>query len=187
MSSVTATRRDALVEAAFQRVAQSGFEGLRLRQVADDVGIDHSTLHHHIATRQALVEAVAEYAIGQFRATAPVGTSPAAALHHQLEALRLMMVQRPELFTVSAELDLRARRDPVVRAMLDGYESGWRSVLVEMFAGGTWAVSLRPQVAAEIVIAAVKGVRLVPDRAGEVFTQLEALLTGAPDQEQNRP
>lgn len=34
-------------------------EGLRLRQVADAVGIDHSTLHHHVATKQDLVEGVA--------------------------------------------------------------------------------------------------------------------------------
>ena len=64
-------RRTQLVAAAFRRVAESGFEGLRLRQVAEDVGIDHSTLHHHFATKQALVEAVAEYTTRQFWETAP--------------------------------------------------------------------------------------------------------------------
>ena len=52
--------------AAFERVAEIGFEGLRLRQVAEQVGIDHSTLHHHFATKQALVAAVAEYTTRQF-------------------------------------------------------------------------------------------------------------------------
>ena len=59
------------MHAAFERVAEIGFEGLRLRQVAEQVGIDHSTLHHHFATKQALIVAVAEYTTRQFWPTAP--------------------------------------------------------------------------------------------------------------------
>ena len=40
-------RRQALVEAAYRRIAECGFEGLRLRDVAAEVGIDHSTIHHY--------------------------------------------------------------------------------------------------------------------------------------------
>ncbi|MGH8931409.1 MAG: TetR/AcrR family transcriptional regulator [Egibacteraceae bacterium] len=173
-------RRDELVEAAFRRVAQSGFEGLRLRQVADDVGIDHSTLHYHVATKQDLIVGVAEYTTRQFWSTLPAGPDPASQLRGHLEALRRLMVERPELFTVTAELDLRARRDPAVRVAMDEYESGWRAALIEVLSRGAqgqaWAPEVRPQIAAETLIAAVKGVRLVPDRAGEVFAQLEALL-----------
>ena len=63
------------MRAAYARVAEIGFEGLRLRQVAEQVGIDHSTLHHHFATKQALVAAVAEYTTRQFWTTAPSATS----------------------------------------------------------------------------------------------------------------
>lgn len=48
-------RRQALVEAAFRCIAEKGFEGLRLRDVAAKVGIDHSTLHYHFPTKEDLV------------------------------------------------------------------------------------------------------------------------------------
>ena len=57
-------RRQALVEAAYRRIAECGFEGLRLRDVAAEVGIDHSTIHHYFPTKQALVTAVVDYAFG---------------------------------------------------------------------------------------------------------------------------
>jgi AcrR family transcriptional regulator len=168
-------RRQELVAAAFRRVAEVGFEGLRLRQVSQEVGIDHSTLHHHFATKQDLVEAVAEYATRQFHVTRPAAADPATALRAHLEGLRRLMLARPELLIVSAELDLRARRDPAVRSVMERLESGWRETLAEMLTGGV----ADPARAAELVIATVKGVRLVPERAADVFAHLEALLLGA--------
>lgn len=162
--------------AAFRRVAEVGFEGLRLRQVAEDAGIDHSTLHHYFASKQDLVQAVTEYTTGQFVPTAPAGRTPPERLRAHLAALQQLMHERPELLTVSAELDLRARRDPAVRAALDRQESGWRAALISVFEQGSWAAPLTPAAAAELVIAAVKGVRLVPETAGEAFAALEALL-----------
>lgn len=176
-------RRDQLVEAAFHLVAEVGLEGLRLRQVADAVGIDHSTLHHHVATKQDLVSAVAEYTTRQFWTTMPADADPAAVLHGHLAALRTMVTERPELFTVTAELDLRARRDPSVRALLDRFEAGWRERLRDLLArgtrSGTWSPGTDVEATTELVIAVVKGARLAPATAGVVFDQLEALLTDA--------
>jgi TetR/AcrR family transcriptional repressor of nem operon len=166
-------RRDELVEAAFRLVATTGLEGLRLRDVADAVGIDHSTLHHHVATKQELIEAIAEYTVGPLRTTMPTEGEPGSRLGGHLATLHGLMVKRPELFTVSAELDLRARRDPAVRAVMGQHEAGWRAALVEeLQARGARA----PTAAAELVIAAVKGVRLHPSVAGAVFAELETLL-----------
>lgn len=171
-----------MVAAAFRRVAVVGFEGLRLRQVAEDVGIDHSTLHHHFATKQDLVGAVAEYTTRQFWTTAPHDADPASALREHLMALRRMIEDRPDLLVVTAELDLRARRDPAVATAMERHEAGWREVLTGVLAAGSargvWATSVDPVVAAELVIAAVKGARLAPGVAAQVFEQLEALLIG---------
>jgi AcrR family transcriptional regulator len=167
-------RREQLVAAAFRRVAESGFEGLRLRQVAEDVGIDHSTLHHHFATKQALVEGVAAYTTRQFWETSPPATDPSTALRVHLRALQQMIVERPELFAVTVELDLRARRDPAVAAAMAEHESGWRAKLVEILTD----LVPDPETSAELVIAAVKGVRLLPDVAGPVLDLLAEQLTG---------
>jgi AcrR family transcriptional regulator len=166
-------RRDQLVEAAFRRVADIGFEGLRLRQVAEDVGIDHSTLHHHFATKQDLIDAVAAYTTRQFWSTGPPAAAGAdAQLRAHLDALCRMIVERPDLFAVTVELDLRARRDPAVAAAMAEHESGWRAVLVRILSD----LTSDPSTAAELVIAAVKGVRLVPNVAGPVLERLAGQL-----------
>ena len=104
-----------LVRAAFERVAQVGFEGLRLRQVAEDAGIDHSTLHHYFATKQDLIGAVAEYATRQFWVLGEsVPDDPVDAMRAHLTGLRRMIEDWPELLVVTVELDLRARRDATV-------------------------------------------------------------------------
>jgi hypothetical protein len=60
------------------------------------------------------------------------------------------------------------------------HEAGWRevltTVLAEGVAHGSWSVAVDAAAGAELVIAAVKGARLVPEVAGQVFGQLEALL-----------
>ncbi|MHA6620247.1 TetR/AcrR family transcriptional regulator [Pseudonocardia sp. DLS-67] len=170
----TGNRRAQLVSAAFRRVAESGFEGLRLRQVAEDVGIDHSTLHHHFATKQSLIEAVAAHTTRQFWETSPPAPDPAAALRAHLGVLQQMIVEQPDLFAVTVELDLRARRDAAVAAAMAQHESGWRERLVEILAG----LVPDPGTSTELVIATVKGVRLRPDVAGPVLDVLAAQLTG---------
>ena len=171
------SRREALVDAAFARVADAGFEGLRLRQVADDAGIDHSTLHHHFATKQDLVNAVVLHTTRRLAATAPPdGPDPASRLRAHLDTLRRLSETEPELFTVTAELDLRARRDPAVRAALERREAGWRAGLAAVLAE---AGVPEPGVGAELVVATVKGVRLTPELAPAVFDRLAAALTGA--------
>ena len=168
--------------AAFRRVAEVGFEGLRLRQVAEDVGIDHSTLHHHFATKQDLIDAVTEYTTRQFWMLGDGPDDPVGALRAHLSGLRTMIDERPGLLVVTAELDLRARRDTAVAATLARYEAGWREVLVDMLTAGNergaWAGPVDPAVVTELVIAVVKGVRLAPDRAGPVFAQLQTMLIG---------
>lgn len=64
-------------------------------------------------------------------------------------------------------MDLRARRDAQVAATIAAVEGGWRGVLGDL--------GLTPgQV--ELLIATVKGVRLVPAHAREVLMQTSDLL-----------
>lgn len=161
--------------AAFRQVASVGFEGLRLRQIAEDVGIDHSTLHHHFPGKKEIVAAVAEYAIGQF-GPGLLGEEPAAgSLSGLLERVRVVLEDSPEVLAVTAELDLRARRDPMVRAVLAEHETNWRESLRALLNTGEWSPRLDVDSAVELVIAAVKGVQLAPEAAGPAFAQLDVL------------
>ncbi|WP_016700648.1 TetR/AcrR family transcriptional regulator [Actinoalloteichus spitiensis] len=175
-----------VVQAAFRVVADVGFEGLRMRRVAADVGLDQSTLHHYFATKDALIEAVAEYTTSRLAATAPPwDLEPPAALAAHLDALRTLMRSEPELLTVSAELDLRGRRDPKVRREVDRHEAGWRQALSALLADLPRA-GLPVEDAVEWVIAAVKGVRLTPELAPAVLDPLATLLTAPAPEGGNR-
>ena len=48
-------RQQALVLAAFNQIAERGFEGLRTREVAAGVGLNIATLHYYFPTKEALI------------------------------------------------------------------------------------------------------------------------------------
>src|SRR5688572_20963460 len=64
------TRRSAdeaqrvILDAAEQRLAQVGPAGLRLQEVAADAGIAHPTILHHFGSREGLIHAVVQRALG---------------------------------------------------------------------------------------------------------------------------
>ena len=170
-------RRQSLIEAAFDAVADRGFEGLRLRDVAAAAGIDHSTLHHHFATKQDLIDAVVAHAVAQFRAASEASTASAGEqLRLHLDGLARMMQERPALFVVMRELDLRAARDAAVRAIIVKHEEGWRLTLARRLEAVPLPAGLDLDAGVELIIAAVKGVSLRPALAPFVLAQLQQLL-----------
>jgi len=166
-------RRDTLVQAAFERLASHGFEGLRLRVIAEAAGIDHSTLHHYFPTRQHLIEAVVGFATSQFWSTIPATGTAETRLRAHLATQARMIGERPELFNVLRELDLRATRDPAVAAVVTSGEAAWRSSLIELLTGKP---GVEPNAAADLIVATIKGLSFNPDRANAVLSQLDTLL-----------
>ena len=55
--------RREILQAAERRLAESGPQGLRLQDVAADVGISHPAVLHHFGSREGLVHAVIQQAI----------------------------------------------------------------------------------------------------------------------------
>src|SRR4030081_825683 len=105
-------RREELVQAAFNQIAERGFEGLRTREVAAEVGVNIATLHYYFPTKEALIRGVVELAMQRFRSTlAPHGSS-ADQLRNHLRAVRLLLRNEPQLGTVMGELALPAARGP---------------------------------------------------------------------------
>lgn len=176
-------RGKALVLGAFRLIAERGFEGLRLRDVAASAGIDHSTLHHYFPTKRDLVAAVVGYAVDEFRRRAEVeeGLGASGRMRAHLYRLARELRTRPELYLVLREMDLRATRDPAVRAMLDQPERGWRAALCERFReAGRPAGSVDPERAAELVIAAAKGAGFAPAAGADALELLAQLLCPEP-------
>ena len=53
-----ADARSAILDATEQRLVEHGPSGIRLQDVANDVGVSHPTILHHFGSRERLVEAV---------------------------------------------------------------------------------------------------------------------------------
>ena len=122
-------RRQALVRAAFNQIAERGFEGLRTREVAAEVGLNIATLHYYFPTKETLVRAVVEYATRRFRSTLTPHGSPTDQLRNHLRAVRDLLRDEPTLGTVMGELALRTARDPVIAGIMRETNDAWHRTL----------------------------------------------------------
>ena len=171
MSADTSTtqatsRRDALVRAAFEVIAERGFEGLRTREVAARVGVNVATLHYHLPSKDDLVAAVARHLAERYRDehAPPVAPAAAAALTRLRQEFADAQHYRsacPDLMRVFRELALRAERDPTVEAVLSPLYRYWSDALTDMLEDGVRDGSLRgdldPRAGATVLVAFLWG------------------------------
>jgi len=179
-------RKRALVAAAYERIAEHGFEGLRTRDVAGDVGINIATLHYYFPTKEALIRAVVGYAMGRFVATIPTEGSGTEVLRGHLQALARLMKEDSGLWAVMGELSLRAPRDPELARIFQQTDHAWHRKLAELLRDaqkdGALTQEIEPEDAAAAVVATLKGLSLPtmagfdPKRVDQVFGQLERWL-----------
>jgi AcrR family transcriptional regulator len=159
-------RRQALVLAAYRRVAKQGFEGLRTRDIAADVGVNVATLHYYFRTKEALIRAVVDHAMERFRTTFVPGRSPGAQLQAHFRGVLRLVRDEPELFTVMGELAQRSARDPAIAAILTQTDETWhttlRGLLKHAQAEGLIEPRLDPDATAALVTATFRGTFMLP-------------------------
>jgi AcrR family transcriptional regulator len=185
-------RRQALVLAAYAQIAARGFEGLRTRDVAAGAGVNIATLHYYYPTKEALIRGVLGHVMRRFRSTLSGEGSPAAQLRGHLRGLLRLLREEPELFAVMGELALRAQRDPGIAELVGDTSEAWhlqlRNLVRQGVEEGDLDPGLRPDDVAAVVVAASKGVCMLPmaaanpERAQQTFGQLERWLGVAPGQ-----
>ncbi|HSS92445.1 MAG TPA: TetR/AcrR family transcriptional regulator [Candidatus Dormibacteraeota bacterium] len=179
-------RTDELVQAAYRRIAEAGFEGLRTRDVADEVGVNIATLHYYFPTKEALIRGVVGHAMGRFRTAFAPGSKPGEQLAAQFQGIRRLARDEPELFVVMGELALRSGRDPAIAAIFRETIEAWHSTLVTLVRHaqneGFVEKRLDPDTVASLVIATLNGLFMVPvantasDRVDKALGQLESFL-----------
>ncbi len=159
-------RQEALVQAAYRLLAERGFEGLRTRDVAARVGVNVATLHYYFPSKEALIQGVVGHAMGRFRSTLSADGSTAARLRAHFAGLRRLAREEPELFAVMGELALRAPRDPAIATIVRRTDDVWhatlRGLLRRAQRDGALATTADPDEAAGVVVAALKGVFMLP-------------------------
>jgi AcrR family transcriptional regulator len=181
-----ADRRRALVAAAFQRIASEGFEGLRTRDVAADVGVNIATLHYYFPTKEALIRGVIGHALQRFTETIPSQGSAVDQLQTHLRALARLMKEDRKLWAVLGELVLRAPRDADLAHTFRQSDTFWHRTLRDLISRcidqGAVDPTLNAGDAAALMIAAIRGLSLPTvggadiGRINTVFRQLERYL-----------
>lgn len=96
--SAEETRKE-ILDAAEQRLVEGGPDALRLKQLADDVGVSHPAVLHHFGSREGLLEEVVKGAFGRLEADViqalselPEGGAPTAL--DVIERARDVLVRR---------------------------------------------------------------------------------------------
>lgn len=141
-------RRAQIVAAAQHTIATLGFEGLRVRDVAGQVGINIATLHYYFPTKEALVTAVVQEIVGNLDRVPPSPAPPADELgagplgdprqmlaDHIGHILRRFADHRDQ-FVVLNELYARAGRDPQLHTILLANDEAWAAFLRPVFTAG---------------------------------------------------
>ena len=181
-----ADRRRALVVAAYRRIATDGFEGLRTRDVAADVGVNIATLHYYFPTKEALIRSVIGHAMERFIDTMPGDGTPVDQLRGHLRALARLLRDDQQLWTVMGELVLRAPRDADLERIFRQTDAYWHRTLRDLIRRcieqGAINPELDPDDLAALMIVAIKGLSLPtvagfePELADQVFRQFDRLL-----------
>jgi AcrR family transcriptional regulator len=188
-------RRLMLVQAAYHLIAEKGLLGLRIREVADRVGVNHTTLVYHFPTKESLIAAVIDYVGTLFLTTqAPecpneAAPSPPDRLHAFFTNVTYQIRTTPEHFLVIDELFLQAQRDPVIQQLLHAEEE-WASYLTAILEDGMQQGVFVPNIPMTTIVHAImtfcKGLPLQmtsqAEDAAQVIQQFEqwVLLTLLP-------
>ena len=179
-------RRQDLIAAAFGHIATRGFEGLRTRDVAAEVGVNVATLHYYFPSKEALIQEVVVHALGRFGSTLSAAESPARQLRDHLDGLQRLLHDEPDLFAVLCELALRTPRDPAIAAMLRQTDDPWHAHVAGLLRQGGQNGDLDPgpdpEESAAALLAAIKGLSMPntdahrAQRIDQTFRQLHRWL-----------
>lgn len=193
-STETKERRSKIVRAAYGTIAEKGFEGLRMREIAARAGLDHSTLHYYFEGKEALIAGVMGYMIQELsldRENAPASRrlSPREELTGHFAALLRQAREQPEMFVVLAEIHARSARDPGIRAVMRANEHSWKKFIMKILRMGVDCGDFDPaldvDVGAETAVALIRGLNFGSSgglgRAERVLQQVTMWLAGTND------
>jgi AcrR family transcriptional regulator len=151
---------------AYRQIAAKGFEGLRVREVAAQAGINNATLHYHFPTKEALIQGVVGHLLEEFRSgRAPRHEgrepTPIDELHYEFEDTRYRLRDTPEMYVALMELYVRSRRDPAIARVLESLERRWTKHLAGILERGVRTGVFRPDLdldeAAALIMVQIKG------------------------------
>lgn len=159
--SPTAQRRKReIAEAARAELLEKGFEGLRMRAVADRCGINVATLDYHAGGKTGLIALVASSLVEDFKSTHlqtdRSGMTAIDELAQELRDFRAVRSEYPDIHPIMATLSRRAPNDPEIARHILPMKAHWHDriagILSKGIADGTLRPDLDPSASALIFI-----------------------------------
>jgi len=89
--------RERIFTAALRLVDQAGIEGMSMRQLAADLGVDPMAIYHHLPGKQAIIEGLVESVLNELRMPAVAGRPWPEQVRAFARAYRSMARAHPNL------------------------------------------------------------------------------------------
>ena len=181
-------RRKELILIAYDHIAKRGFEGLRVRAIAAEAGINNATLHYYFSTKEDLIIGVVDYMIEKFSKSNSYESASKESrdawkeMRAELEDARHRFRDAHDQIVVFTELLIRSLRDPAIAHIFKKLDDSWRGYLISIIEQGIrqgiFRAELDPAVTATLVMLEIKGFgyQMIGENnqriADEVFDQL---------------
>ncbi|MDX2139138.1 MAG: TetR/AcrR family transcriptional regulator [Chloroflexota bacterium] len=181
-------RRREIISATIALIAQKGMEGLRIRDIAETVGINNATLHYYFKTKEMLIEGVVNTIVHELVSTRSPGatqpTNPREELEAHLSDILYQIRHTPQRFVVLGELLMRSHHEQAVHAILKSTDKAWHSFLVDIIKRGVSTGDFNKDIDASsvghLIMMLLKGSTLQldasPDEIEAVIAQVNQLM-----------
>jgi AcrR family transcriptional regulator len=104
--------RERILDAAINRIAADGIDGVRIARIAMDAGVSTALVHYHFETREALL---AEALVHSFDRAGDTRTEGPQRLREMIEQCLPLPGEQEQDWVLWVELWLRAVRHPELR------------------------------------------------------------------------
>jgi AcrR family transcriptional regulator len=112
------SKRERILDAAVERIATDGIDGVRIARIAMDARVSTALVHYHFATREALLAEALVHSFdraGSHRTAEPGGSPGEQRLRDMIEQCLPLPGEQERDWVLWVELWLRAVRHPEVR------------------------------------------------------------------------
>jgi len=130
---VEPVRRDQILNAAFEVIADRSLEATRMRDIASAAGVSHPSLHYYFDTKDQLIVALLDRLLEQFLSgyeerLADAG-DPLAKLRVLLEQQKGLIEHRKDQLEVYYDFWVQATKRPITRRKIREMYSSWRGTI----------------------------------------------------------
>jgi len=130
---VEPVRRDQILNAAFEVIADRSLEATRMRDIASAAGVSHPSVHYYFDTKDQLIVALLDRLLEQFLSgyeerLADAG-DPLAKLRMLLEQQKGLIEHRKDHLEVYYDFWVQATKRPIARRKIRGMYSSWRGTI----------------------------------------------------------